>query len=130
MPYLVLIGRILFAAIFIAAAPRHFTAEGAAHAADLGVPLAKLAVPLSGVMSLVGGLSVLVGYQTRLGAWLLIAFLVPVTIMMHAFWRIDDPVTLHTQQAMFMKNISMLGAALFIAYFGGGPLSIDARLGH
>ncbi|HEY0479999.1 MAG TPA: DoxX family protein [Kofleriaceae bacterium] len=130
MPYIVLLGRILFAAIFLAAAPRHFTNEAAAHAADLGVPLARLAVPLSGFIALAGGLGVLVGYQTRVGAWLLVAFLVPVTLMMHAFWRFDDPVVVHTQQAMFMKNISMIGAALLIAWFGGGPLSLDARLGH
>jgi putative oxidoreductase len=130
MPYLVLLGRILFAAIFLAAAPRHFTAEGAAHAAELGVPLARLAVPISGVMAIAGGLGVVVGYQTRASAWLLIGFLVPVTVMMHAFWRLDDPVAVHTQQAMFMKNLAMLGALLLIAWFGAGPLSLDARLGR
>jgi putative oxidoreductase len=130
MPTLVLLGRILFAAIFLAAAPRHFTSEGAAHATDLGVPLARLAVPLSGVLALVGGLSVLVGCYTRAGAWALIGFLVPVTLMMHAFWRLDDPIAVHTQQAMFMKNASMVGALLLIAYFGGGPLSLDARMGR
>ena len=51
------IGRILGAAIIIAAAPRHFAAEGAAEAADLGVPLANIAVPIS----IVGVLSILVG---------------------------------------------------------------------
>jgi putative oxidoreductase len=130
MPFVLLLGRIMFAAIFIAAAPRHFTNEAAAHAADLGVPLARIAVPVSGVISLLGGLSVLLGYHTRVGAWLLVAFLVPVTLMMHAFWRIDDPVALHMQQAMFMKNVSMLGAALLIAWFGGGPLSLDGRMGN
>jgi len=129
MPYLVLLGRVLFAAIFLAGAPRHFTAEGAAHAADLGVPLAAIAVPLSGLMAIGGGLSVLLGYQARAGAWLLVAFLVPVTLMMHAFWRLDDPVAVHIQQGMFMKNLSMIGAAWLIAYFGAGPLSLDARLG-
>src|SRR5262245_51052689 len=108
MSYVMLIGRILFAIIFIGAAPRHFTREGAAHAADLGVPLATILVPLSGVMTLVGGLSVLLGFKARLGAWLLIAFLVPVTLMMHAFWGVKDPVMHHTQLAMFMKNLSML----------------------
>jgi uncharacterized membrane protein len=61
MPHvLVLIGRILFSAIFLAAAPRHCTAEAAQHAADLGVPLARLAVPVSGVLAIAGGLSALV----------------------------------------------------------------------
>jgi putative oxidoreductase len=90
MSLLLLIGRLLFSAIFLAAAPRHFTAEAAAHAAELGVPLARLAVPASGLLALAGGLSVLAGYHTRLGAWLLVAFLVPVTVMMHAFWRLAD----------------------------------------
>ena len=122
----VLLGRIAFAAIFLAAAPRHFTPEGIHHAAELGVPLAGLLVPLSGLMSLAGGLSVLVGYRARWGAWLLVAFLVPVTCMLHAFWTLHDPVLIHTQQAMFMKNLSMLGAALLLTQIGAGPLSFDA----
>lgn len=65
--------------------PRHFTAEAAAHAAELGVPLARLAVPAFGAARARRWLSVLAGYHTRLGAWLLVAFLVPVTVMMHAF---------------------------------------------
>lgn len=130
MPYVVLIGRVLFAAIFIAAAPRHFTQEGIAHAAELGVPWASLLVPVSGVMSFAGGLSVLLGGMTRGGAWILVAFLIPVTLMMHAFWAVPDPQQMHTQQAMFVKNLSLLGAALLIAYFGAGPLSLDAWLGR
>ena len=127
MQYVTVVGRILFAAIFLAAAPRHFTAEAIAHATDLGVPLARLAVPLSGVLAILGGLSVMVGFQARLGALALIAFLVPVTLMMHGFWRLTDPVEVHTQQAMFMKNLSMLGGALLLFCTGAGPLSIDAR---
>ena len=107
-------GRILFALIFIFAAPRHFTAEGIHHAAELGVPLAAICVPISGVMALAGGLSVATGYRARWGAWLLIAFLVPVTFMMHAFWRLQDAQAAHIQQAMFAKNIAMLGAALLL----------------
>ena len=68
MRYLYLAGRILFALIFITAAPRHFTHEGVQHAAELGAPLAGFLVPLSGLMALAGGLSVAVGYKTRWGA--------------------------------------------------------------
>ena len=125
MRYLALLGRILFALIFIVAAPRHFTHEGIGHAAELGVPLAGIAVPLSGVLALAGGLSVAAGYKARWGAWALVAFLVPVTLMMHAFWNAHDPATAHIQQAMFAKNVSMVGTALLIAYFGPGPVSID-----
>ena len=125
MRFLVLAGRILFALIFVTAAPRHFSREGIEHAAQLGAPLAGLLVPISGVVALAGGLSIALGYKARWGAWSLVAFLLPVTFIMHGFWRLQDPVLAHTQQAMFAKNISMLGAALMIAYFGSGPLSID-----
>ena len=128
MRYLPLIGRVLYSSIFILAAPRHFTAEGARHAAELGVPFASALVPLSGALALAGGLSVATGYRARFGAWALAAFLVPVTLGMHAFWRAADPASQHIQQAMFLKNVSMLGAALLIAYHGAGPLSLDALL--
>jgi putative oxidoreductase len=125
MRFLALAGRMLFALIFVTAAPRHFSREGIEHAAQLGAPLAGLLVPISGVLALAGGLSIALGYKARWGAWSLVAFLLPVTFIMHGFWRLQDPVLAHTQQAMFAKNISMLGAALMIAYFGSGPLSID-----
>lgn len=124
MKYAAVIGRVLFAFIFVVAAPRHFTSEGAHHAAELGVPFASVLVPLSGVLALLGGLSVGTGYRAKWGAWALVVFLVPVTIGMHAFWLVSDPMLHHVQQAMFAKNVSMLGAALLLAHFGAGPLSL------
>jgi putative oxidoreductase len=121
------VARVLFALIFISAAPRHFTTEGIQHAADLGVPLAGLLVPLAGAMALAGGLSVALGWKAQWGAWTLVAFLIPVTWMMHAFWRQSAPAAFHIQQAMFMKNLSMLGAALLLTQFGAGAMSIDGH---
>ena len=125
MKYLVLAGRILYAAIFLISAPGHFTEKMISFAAGKGVPMAHLAVPLAGVICFLGGLSVLLGYKAKLGAWLLVIFLVPVTLMIHNFWAIADPVQARIQYINFMKNLSMLGAALMIASFGSGPLSID-----
>ena len=105
MRFLILAGRILFALIFVTAAPRHFSREGIEHAAQLGAPLAGLLVPISGVLTLAGGFSIALGYKARWGAWSLVAFLLPVTFIMHAFWRLQDPVLAHAQQAMFAKNI-------------------------
>jgi putative oxidoreductase len=125
MNYLVLLGRILYAALFIMAAPGHFSAGTIGYAAGQGVPLASIAVPLSGLIALAGGLSILLGYRAKWGAWLIVLFLVPVTLMMHNFWALTDPNAAQMQQIMFMKNLSMLGAALMIAHFGSGPLSLD-----
>jgi len=124
--YLALAGRVLYAAIFLVAAPGHFSAQEIGYAAHQGVPLAGLAVPLSGIIALVGGLSVLLGYKTRIGAGLLAIFLVPVTLTMHNFWAVTDPMMAQIQLAMFLKNLSLLGGALLLAYFGPGPLSLDA----
>jgi putative oxidoreductase len=126
--YVVPVARALFAAIFIFAAPGHFSAQTIAYAGQQGVPLPGLAVPLSGLIALAGGISVLLGYHARIGAGLIALFLIPVTVMMHRFWTVTDPTMAGIQAAMFMKNVSMLGAALLIAHFGAGPLSLDARL--
>lgn len=58
---------------------------------------------------------------------MVVAFLIPVTFMMHNYWALTDPMMKRTQMAMFMKNLSMLGAALLITWFGAGPLSLDAK---
>ena len=122
----VLAGRALFALIFIVAGFLHFTSAEIAFAAAQGVPLASLLVPFSGAMSIVGGLSILLGYRARLGAWLIVLFLIGVTPM-HKFWGVADPMMAQIQMAMFLKNLSMLGGALLITQFGAGPRSLDAR---
>ena len=124
--YLVPAARALFAFIFILSAPGHFSAQSIAYAAQAGVPFAELLVPASGVLALIGGLSVLLGYQAKLGAWLLVLFLVPVTLTMHRFWGLTDPMQAMMQRVMFFKNLTILGGALFIAYAGAGPFSLDA----
>lgn len=126
MKYIVLIGRIFFSLIFIMAGPNHFSSATIGYAASLGVPLPSIAVPLSGLMALIGGLSIAAGFKAKWGAWLIIIFLIPVTLMMHQFWTLKDPMMMQMQMAMFMKNIAMLGGAMLIAYFGSGPLSLES----
>ena len=126
MRYIVPAGRLLYSAIFFTTFS-HFSAPYIAYAAQQGVPTAGLLVPLSGVIAIVGGLSVLLGYRAKIGAWLLVLFLVPVTLMIHNFWTVQDPTMRGMQIAMFMKNVSMVGGALLISQFGAGPFSLDAR---
>jgi len=127
MRYIAAVGRVLYSLIFLMTILGHFSQGYIGYAAQAGVPAAALLVPLSGVIAIAGGLSVALGYQAKLGAWLLVLFLVPVTLAMHNFWTVTDPMMRGMQMAMFMKNVSMLGAALLIAYFGAGPVSLDAR---
>jgi len=127
MKYIVLAGRILFCCIFLFAVPNHFSAATIQYAAGKGVIMPHLLVPATGILLLLGGLSVLLGYKARLGAWMLVAFLIPVTFIMHDFWNVGDAMMKQMQMAMFMKNMAMLGGAFLITYFGAGPLSIDAQ---
>lgn len=93
--------------------------------AGQGMPLALAAVLTVGaiVFELAGALSVLLGYKARWGAILLIIFLVPTTLIFHAFW--SDP----KQTTQFLKNLALIGGLLMVYYVGSGPVSLDARTG-
>ena len=123
----VLLGRLFFVLLFLISAPDYFSQAGIGFAASQGVPLASLAVPLSGLLALAGSLSILLGYRARLGAWLIVLFLIPVTFTMHKFWAVTDPTMAQMQMINFMKNVEIIGGALLISQFGSGPWSFDAR---
>lgn len=124
------IARISFALLFIISGVSHFQPGTVAYAESAGVPFASLLVPASGVLAIVAALMVATGYRARLGAAGLVAFLVPVTFMMHKFWAVPDPMMASLQQVMFFKNISLIGAALYFVYAGAGAYSLDARAGR
>jgi putative oxidoreductase len=128
MKYMVLFGRISFAYIFLFSSFFHFTGQGISYGDSAGVPIASASVPFSGVMALIGAISIIIGFKAKWGAWILVAFLVPVTLIMHNFWAFADPMQHQMQMIMFMKNLSMLGGALLIASNGAGPISLDALL--
>jgi len=126
--YLAFAGRQLFSVIFIIASAGHFTSGTIALAAQHGVPMASLLVPVSGLIALAGGLSLLFGYRARLGACLLVLFLVPVTFTIHNFWTVADPMMFQIQLTMFIRNVLLIGGALLFAYYGAGELSLDAYM--
>jgi len=84
-------GTLFLHADFPVCCPNHFTKQTIAFSASQGVPLASILVPLSGVVAIAGGLSILLGYRAKLGAWLIVLFLIPVTLMLHKFWTVSDP---------------------------------------
>lgn len=88
---------------------------------DQGVPIASLTVPLSGVIALMGGLSILFDYKAKIGADLIVLFLVPVTLMMHNFWAVYDPGLRVMQLGHFMKNLALIGAAILIYQYSPTP---------
>jgi putative oxidoreductase len=111
-----LIGRILFAAVFIGSSIGHLTQTQAmtGYAQSKGVPAARVAVLASGVLMLVGVLMVLLGIWADLGALLLVAFLVPTAFLMHPFWKETDPQAKIMEMVQFQKDLSLAGASLLI----------------
>lgn len=119
MDVLVLIGRVFFGMLFVGSAVAHLTKTNdmASYAESRGVPMAKVAVASSGVLILVGGLMMVLGVWADLGALLLVVFLVPTAVLMHAFWKESDEQTKYIEQVQFMKDMAMAGAALMLFAF-------------
>lgn len=124
MDVIVLIGRILFAALFAASAFAHFaqTAAMAGYAGSKGVPAPRLAVLAGGVLLALGALSILLGLWPDLGALLLVVFLVPTALLMHPFWKETEAQAKVMEQTQFFKDTALAGASLmlfaFFAYVG------------
>jgi putative oxidoreductase len=116
MDSLLLIGRIILGGFFIYSAVNHFIGFGmmTQYAKMKGVPFPAVAQVLTGFMLLIGGVSILCGVYPTVGVLLLVAFLVPVSVMMHNFWEIKDPQMRMADKSSFMKNMALLGAILML----------------
>ncbi|WP_330231854.1 DoxX family protein [Nocardia sp. NBC_00508] len=119
MDVVVLIGRVLFVALFLSSALGHFTQTEAmaGYAQSRGVPMPKYAVLASGVLLALGGLSVLLGVWADLGSLLLVVMLLPTVFLMHGFWKETDPQTKQQEMIQFNKDLALAGAALMLFAF-------------
>jgi uncharacterized membrane protein YphA (DoxX/SURF4 family) len=113
---LFLVARLLFGGYFVFNAINHFmqTSMMAGYAQSKGVPAPKLAVAFTGLLLLIGGVSVLFGMYPTVGAVALVLFLVPVTFMMHNFWKVQDPQMRMAEMVNFTKNLALVGGALLL----------------
>ena len=114
MFYIFLVSRVLFGGYFIYNAYNHLIkgSHMVGYAASKKVPMPKIAIFVSGVLLLAGGAGILVGFYVPIAVACLVLFLVPVTFMMHDFWKETDPMAKITQKIMFTKNLALLGGAL------------------
>ena len=131
MDLVLIIGRILFALIFINSGIAHFTKTAAmtGYAQYKKVPAAKASVLLSGAVILIGGLAILLGVYADLGALLIALFSIVSAFMMHNFWTIEDATAKQGETASFFKNLALGGASLMLFVLIGQGASIGASLG-
>ncbi|KPL84627.1 DoxX family protein [Thermanaerothrix daxensis] len=122
-----LIGRLIVGLYYLFNAGNHFFQVKAlsGYAQSKGIPAPNIAVLGSGVLLLIGGLSLLTGFQPTLGVAALVIFFIPVTFTMHAFWKIQDPMMRTMEMVNFMKNLALMGSSLmFLAIPQPWPYSL------
>ena len=114
-------GRFLFTSLFLLSGVTHFT-NIPYYVALMpeATPYPVFWVLLSGVVELAGAIMILCNWRPRLGGWLLVLFLIPVTIVVHGYEMLyaEAEAVRALQQAHFIKGFSLIGAALLITQIG------------
>lgn len=130
MDIVFLVGRILLALIFLMSAVGHLTqSKGMAqYAASKGVPAAEAGVIASGLVFALGGIALILGIWVDLAALALALVLIPVTFMMHAYWKETDPMAKQGEQINFNKNLALIGAMLILFFFVNQTQDIPAGI--
>ena len=124
-----LIGRWLMAAIFLMSgiAKLTDTAGTVAHMTKAGIPYADTLVYVAGCAEVLGGVALVLGLLTRVAASGLILYMIPATLIFHAFWNYEGAERM-PQMVNFMKNLAIIGGLAALAAFGAGRASIDHKL--
>ena len=123
-----LFARILLAAIFLVSGYDKIGgfSQVTAFMASKGIPLSEIALALSIVVEIGGGLLLIAGWKARWAAAALFLWLIPVTLIFHNFWAVDAA-QVQNQLNHFLKNLCIMGGMLYVMAFGAGPLSMDNR---
>jgi putative oxidoreductase len=123
-----LIGRFLLSLIFILAGFGKITgfSEAVDSLKQMNIPAAHLLIVITIIIELGCGLLILFGWYTRLASWILVIFLIPVTLMFHDFWNYEQE-EMVVQMSNFLKNLSIMGGLILLACYGSGRWSLDAK---
>jgi putative oxidoreductase len=120
-PAVGLIARVLFTLIFFLSGITHFTdLNSYVSLMPAAIPFRAFWVIISGVVELVGAALILFNYRPRLGGWLIVLFLIPVTMVVHgtAMFADPSPIMRAVNVSFFLKGLAMIACALFITQFG------------
>jgi putative oxidoreductase len=121
--YLPALGRLLIALIFILSGLSKIAAPAStiAYIQSAGAPFAPAAFAVAAIVELIGGLALLVGFQTRLVAAALAIFTLAAALLFH------NNMADQNQMIHFMKNLAITGGLLQVVAFGAGAFSLDDR---
>jgi putative oxidoreductase len=116
-----LAGRVFLSALFLLSGIGKLGAYSgtAAYMASVGVPSGLLPIVIS--LEIGGAIALIIGWQTRVVAFLLAGFTIISALIFHTHFA--DQI----QMIMFWKNVSIAGGLLLLVVHGAGPLSLDRR---
>lgn len=120
-PAIAVTGRLLFTLIFFLSGITHFTGmERYAALMPGAIPFRPFWVIISAMVELIGATLIAFDRYPRLGGWLLVLFLIPVTVTVHgvAMVTAPDEQMQAAQTSFFLKGVAMTGAALLITQLG------------
>ena len=116
-----IVGRLIFGGYWVFNGLNHFVNMSmmAEFARQRGVPFpAELSVAVTGLMMLLGGLTIILGVYTYIGMALIIVFLLSAMIFIHKFWEMSDPMARMMEMILFMRNAAYIGALLMLYTLG------------
>lgn len=121
-----MVGRTLLVALFLISGFNKIGGfEGTAgYMASKGIPLAAVALVITIIVEIAGAAMVIVGYKARLAAFALFLWMIPVTLIFHAYWSAPQA-QMQTEFIMFFKNLAMMGGLVLVMAYGSGPKSLD-----
>jgi putative oxidoreductase len=125
-PWGLLLGRLMLAYIFVLSGYGKITnfAGNAKYMASKGMPMIEPLLVGAIIIELVGGLMLAVGWKARWAAWAIFLFIIPTTLIFHAYWALP-PEQAFAQMLHFQKNLAIMGGMLYVALTGPGRLSLD-----
>jgi len=120
-----LVARVFLSILFILAGFSKLTAISgtAGYFAGLGLPVPTVTAVLVGLVEFVGGLAILVGFQTRIAAAIVALFTIGATLVAHMNFAEG------MNALMAQKNLAIAGGLILLALQGAGSISIDAKRG-
>ena len=118
MDTLVTVGRVLYGGVMIISGIQNYRHLKimAELTKSKGMPVPTLCVVIASAICILGGISILVNYQIKIGVLLVWVFLLPSTLIIHNFWTVKDPMERGNEMGHFLKNLLILaGALIFLA---------------
>lgn len=122
------VGRVALVALFIMSGfDKLMNPSGlAGMLAGKGFPMATALAYAAGLVEVVGGVLVAIGWQTRLAAFALAAFTVIASLIAHQYWTMTGPAR-YANYLQFWKNVAMIGGLMMLMAAGAGRYSVDRR---